>query len=111
MEISNLSLEHINKIYYIEGDCLFDTIAHLLKYLKNEKNEKYNMLYLQFFFGILMALSLKNSNLSVEEPKFYIMKNLHSLNITLKQAYCKNWNLVVNILYTCYIFCRQTYKR
>jgi len=53
---------------------------------------------------ILMALSLKNSNLSVEEPKFYIMKNLHSLNITLKQAYCKNWNLVVNILYTCYIF-------
>ncbi len=35
IEISNLALEHINKIYYIEGDCLFDTIVHLLKYLKN----------------------------------------------------------------------------
>jgi hypothetical protein len=34
IEISNLGLEHINKIYYIEGDCLFDAIAHLLKYLK-----------------------------------------------------------------------------
>jgi hypothetical protein len=28
-EISNLGLEHINKIYYIEGDCLFDIVAHL----------------------------------------------------------------------------------
>jgi hypothetical protein len=36
IEISNLGLEHINKIYYIEGDCLFDTIAHLLKYLRNK---------------------------------------------------------------------------
>jgi hypothetical protein len=40
IEISNLGLEHINKIYYIEGDCLFDTIAHLLKYLKKKKKEK-----------------------------------------------------------------------
>lgn len=109
IEISNLSLEHINKIYYVEGDCLFDTIAHLLKYLKKKKKNKTSYIY-NSSLEILMALSLKNSNLSVEEPKFYIMKNLHSLNITLKQAYCKNWNLVVNILYTCYIFVGKQIK-
>jgi hypothetical protein len=46
IEISNLGLEHINKIYYIEGDCLFDAIAHLLKYLKKEKKKKKAMLCL-----------------------------------------------------------------
>jgi hypothetical protein len=59
IEISNLALEHINRIYYIEGDCLFDTIAHLLKYLKNKKIEKYNMLYLQFFFGNIDGIIIK----------------------------------------------------
>jgi len=29
VEISNLGLEHVNKIYYIEGDYLFDAVAHL----------------------------------------------------------------------------------
>ncbi len=53
IEISNLGLEHINKIYYIEGDCLFDTIAHLLKYLKNEKKTCY--IY-KSSLEILMAL-------------------------------------------------------
>jgi len=33
IQISNIGLEHINKIYYLEGDCLFDTLTHLLKYL------------------------------------------------------------------------------
>jgi hypothetical protein len=55
IEISNLGLEHINKIYYIEGDCLFDAIAHLLKYLRiNKKCYVYNS-----SLEILMSLSLK----------------------------------------------------
>jgi hypothetical protein len=45
IEISNLGLEHINKIYYIEGDCLFDAIAHLLKYLKKEKRKKSHVMF------------------------------------------------------------------
>jgi hypothetical protein len=40
IKISNLGLEHINKMYYIEGDCLFNAIAHLLKYLRNFKKLK-----------------------------------------------------------------------
>jgi hypothetical protein len=40
----------------------------------------------------------------LRNPHFTLWRTLHSLNITLKQAYCKNWNLVVDILYTCYIF-------
>jgi hypothetical protein len=43
IEISNLGLEHINKIYYIEGDCLFDAIAHLLKYLGKKKKKNHVM--------------------------------------------------------------------
>jgi hypothetical protein len=60
---------------------------------------------------ILMAISLKNSNLSVEEPKFYIMKNLDSLKHNPKtsllqelESCCKYF---VHMLY----ICRQTYKR
>jgi len=40
IKISNLGLEQINKIYHIEGDCLFDAIAHLLKYLRNKRKRK-----------------------------------------------------------------------
>jgi len=56
IEISNLGLEHINKIYYIEGDCLFDAIAHLLKYLGGKKK---TMLCLQFFFGNIDVIIIK----------------------------------------------------
>jgi hypothetical protein len=108
IEISNLSLEHINKIYYIEGDCLFDTIAHLLKYLKNEKK---NMLYLQIFFGNIDGIIVKNSNLSVEEPKFYIRKNFaftkHNPKTSLLQEPESCCKYFVHMLY----ICRQTYKR
>jgi hypothetical protein len=55
IEISNLGLEHINKIYYIEGDCLFDAIAHLLKYLRINKK----MLCLQFFSGNIDVIIIK----------------------------------------------------
>jgi hypothetical protein len=110
IEISNLGLEHINKIYYIEGDCLFDTIAHLLKYLKNEKNGKKCYIY-NSSLEILMALSLKNSNLSVEEPKFYIMKNFafskHNPKTSPLQEPESCCKYFVHMLY----ICRQTYKR
>jgi hypothetical protein len=59
IQISNIGLEHINKIYYIEGDCLFDTLAHLLKYLIFFLIEKYNILYLQSFFGNIDDVIIK----------------------------------------------------
>jgi len=58
IEISNLGLEHINKIYYIEGDCLFDAIAHLLKYLGKKKKKKPCYVY-NSSLETLMSLSLK----------------------------------------------------
>ncbi len=58
-----------------------------------------------------MALSLKNSNLSVEEPKFYIMKNFaftkHNPKTSLLQEPESCCKYFVHMLY----ICRQTYKR
>jgi len=58
-----------------------------------------------------MALSLKNYNLSVEEPKFYIMKNFaftkYNLKTSLLQELESCCKYFVHMLY----ICRQTYKR
>ncbi len=58
-----------------------------------------------------MALSLNNSNLSLEEPKFYIMKNFaftkHKPKTSLLQEPESCCKYFVHVLY----ISRQTYKR
>ncbi len=89
-----------------EGECLFDAISYSLKYLRNSI-KTWKIEHVTFTNLVLKSLShyhcripillLRNQNLN-------LWRTLHSQNLTLEQASCKNRNLVVDIFYTCFIF-------